>query len=115
MGETTRRTSWLGSARRGGRLWCLTICLGLGGLATGCSGADPAEVSEVVNHYSGSSNPLAVPLQKEQATCRAEVYLESDLSESALEDVRQAKTPRPRNDKDGEILRELAGELAECL
>ncbi len=98
------------------RAFCgiLAAAAGLSAL-TGCSGADGAEVSSVAEKYTGSENPLSVPITKRQAECRAEVYLESDLSDGAMDDVRAGKQPTARNAEDVAVLRELADELITCL
>lgn len=79
------------------------------------SRADPAEVQEIADQYAESTNALAIPVSEEQAKCRAEVYLESNLSEAALDDVRAGRAPRPSDDRDSKILADLASQLAECL
>lgn len=81
----------------------------------GCSGADPAEVTSVAEKYASSDSPLSVPITNRQARCRAEVYLASDLSDGAMTDVREGRQPTPRDDKDAEILRDLADELVDCM
>lgn len=92
----------------------LALVVAAGMVLGGCTGADPAEVSAVADKYTGSANPLSVPITDTQARCRAEAYLESDLSDGALDDVRAGKPPTPRNDRDVEVLAELATVLAEC-
>ncbi|WP_182378674.1 hypothetical protein [Nocardioides sp. WS12] len=81
----------------------------------GCSGADPADVAKVADQYTGSTNPLAVPVTEDQARCRAEAYLESDLSDSALDDVRAGRQPVARTKEDAKVLTALADELAACV
>lgn len=79
------------------------------------SRADPAEVQDIADRYAESTNALAIPVSEKQAKCRAEVYLESDLSDAALNDVRAGREPRPATERDSEVLAALAGSLAECL
>lgn len=79
------------------------------------SQADPAEVKRIAEHYAEPDNALGVPLTQSQAECRATVYLESDLSDAALDDVRAGREPRAANTSDTEVLTDLASELAKCL
>lgn len=91
-------------------LLCLTLLV-----VAGCSGADPADVAKVADQYTGSTNPLAVPVTEDQARCRAETYLESDLSDGALDDVRAGRQPVARTKEDAKVLTALAEELAACV
>ncbi|GAA1510752.1 hypothetical protein GCM10009788_13920 [Nocardioides humi] len=83
---------------------------------SGCGGADPAEVSAAASPYTASDGPLGVPLETEQAECRVRVLLESDLSDEAKADVERGLPPAPHTDRDVEVLREVADEIArECV
>jgi len=80
------------------------------------SGPDHHEVAKAAEPYTQESdNPLAVPLSDDQAECRARAFLRSDLSDGALDDVRNGQQPRPRNQHDIDVLNELAEVLADCL
>lgn len=96
---------------------CLA-CVVLLGTQAGCSNtADPAEVREIASQFSSSeSNPVGVPITDEAAECRAEVYLESDLSVRARESLRETGLPTSFTTKDVEELQEIADRIArECV
>lgn len=84
---------------------------------TACSdSADPAEVKDLSAKFTSSQGPLGIPVSKESAECRAEVYLESDLSDKALEALKETGEVAPHTEKDRGVLRQLADKLArECL
>lgn len=82
---------------------------------SGCSGADHEEITSVADKYRDAENSLSLPITQRQAECRAEVYLESDLSDGAMDDVWAGKQPAARNEDDVEVLLELADKLADCL
>jgi hypothetical protein len=86
-------------------------------LLAGCgSSADPREVADVASRFTSSANPVALGMPGWQAKCRAEVFLESDLSRKALASVRAGHEPQISSPRDAKVMHELADTLAEkCL
>lgn len=96
-------------------LLVVSACASLIALSA-CGGADPAEVKAAAETFTASDGPLAVPLEKDQAECRIEVFLESDLSDEAIAAIKSGGPPAPKTEDDIEVMRELADELAtKCL
>jgi PBP1b-binding outer membrane lipoprotein LpoB len=91
----------------------LTLAL----ITSGCTTtADPAEVQDLAQALTEETHALGIPETDTQAECRARLYLESDLSDEAIDAIRNGAPPAPKTEKDIETLRELADKIAEeCL
>ena len=86
-------------------------------LLVGCGGADPAAVrdlaSDLADPGSGAADGSATSMQ---ATCRAQVFLESDLSTESLESLRKTGQPTAKTKHDREELAKVADRITkECL
>ena len=94
---------------------CLAVATGLVGLS-GCSGADPKDVAKIADADTASDGPLAIPLEKNLAECRARIYLESNLSDQAIDAIKRGQPPAPKTKEDIEILAQIAEDIAtDCI
>lgn len=83
-------------------------------LLTGCGNADPAEVNELADILHSDHSPLGMPIPTKQATCLAQIYLESGLSDKAITNLKNGKPLAPATKDDHEAITEIAGKALDC-
>jgi len=84
----------------------------------GCTAntASPHEVEALSANLKTGDSPFGIPLTKAQAKCVAQLYLESGLSDDALDAVKEGRSPIATTQEDRKALQELAGKLsAQCV
>lgn len=81
----------------------------------GCAQADPQLEADLARAFSSTKNPLGLGLPKEQATCAAKVYAESDLSDEYLQALAAGKRVKASAADQGELTKLGAKLASECL
>lgn len=77
--------------------------------------ADPEQVDTLTTVLTSEKSPLGMPLPKDQASCLARVYLESDLSEKALDNLRAGKPLAPVTEDDTQVIQKISRKVADCM
>lgn len=82
----------------------------------GCGGsADPEEVNEISAVLQSETSPLGIPVDKDQAQCLARAYLESGLSDEAIERLKDGEPLAPATDGDVKAIGKVFKKVADCI